>query len=362
MKSNLQFVLEKEEIKNNDRHQENVSKRSGGGVEERIEWIDFAKGMTILLVIIGHCYGDDLIGSFIHSAIYSFHMPLFFILSAMTFKFSVSDVDFKSRTIKSAKHLLIPFLITFVIYMFWPKDVNMLFNINYWYDMLYTFIYATAGGEVNILNHTVYSIIAWFLVALFIVRTIFDYLHLKIKNDSILFIVSCIWCCIGILIGKIQWLPFSMDISLAVLPFFYYGYKKSIDVMDRVFMKMLIWGIIWLLSLCVIPNLSLTARSYPLFPICYLTAIAGTMFLVEFSVICCKTKVSKPIIFLGRNTLYLLCIHTLDSRIYGLWNVEGHYYYTCLKRILCNLLIFFVVIIIINIQKKLKPFIYSCFR
>ena len=44
---------------------------------ERIEWIDEAKGIGIVLVMLGHCY--------LHRKFcfwfYAFHMPLFFILS-----------------------------------------------------------------------------------------------------------------------------------------------------------------------------------------------------------------------------------------------------------------------------------------
>lgn len=47
---------------------------------QRIDWIDFAKGITILLVIIGHNVSGPLRG-----AIFSFHMPLFFILSCVTY-------------------------------------------------------------------------------------------------------------------------------------------------------------------------------------------------------------------------------------------------------------------------------------
>lgn len=40
----------------------------------RVKWIDYAKGITMLLVIIGHTISDDLI----RRMIFSFHMPLFF--------------------------------------------------------------------------------------------------------------------------------------------------------------------------------------------------------------------------------------------------------------------------------------------
>ena len=59
----------------------------------REPWIDFAKGITLLLVIIGHTVSGVLSG-----AIYSFHMPLFFILSGITAKLSSSAQQFSDKT------------------------------------------------------------------------------------------------------------------------------------------------------------------------------------------------------------------------------------------------------------------------
>lgn len=52
-------------------------------MKERIEYIDVAKGITILLVVVGHVESAP---SPLRSLIYSFHMPLFFILSGFFFK------------------------------------------------------------------------------------------------------------------------------------------------------------------------------------------------------------------------------------------------------------------------------------
>lgn len=46
-------------------------------VSERYTWIDCIKGIGIFLVVLGHIYKDNYIGLWI----YSFHMPLFFMLS-----------------------------------------------------------------------------------------------------------------------------------------------------------------------------------------------------------------------------------------------------------------------------------------
>lgn len=44
----------------------------------RLTWVDIAKGLAIILVIIGH---TAPFGSIARNTIFSFHMPLFFLLS-----------------------------------------------------------------------------------------------------------------------------------------------------------------------------------------------------------------------------------------------------------------------------------------
>ena len=50
--------------------------------KKRIEYIDIAKGIGMILVVIGHCINDK---TFPGTWIYSFHMPLFFVLSGLCF-------------------------------------------------------------------------------------------------------------------------------------------------------------------------------------------------------------------------------------------------------------------------------------
>lgn len=49
--------------------------------KKRIEWLDIAKGICILLVVLGHelTWNEKL-----RYLIYAFHIPMFFILSGMT--------------------------------------------------------------------------------------------------------------------------------------------------------------------------------------------------------------------------------------------------------------------------------------
>ena len=70
----------------------------------REAWIDCARGIAILLVIVGHTISGVLSG-----AIYSFHMPLFFIFSGITSKFSSTNEEFATKTKRSFKRLMGPF-------------------------------------------------------------------------------------------------------------------------------------------------------------------------------------------------------------------------------------------------------------
>ena len=52
-------------------------------VRQRIDWIDTAKGLCLILVIVGHTLPY---GNLMRNFIFSFHMPAFFFLSGMTFR------------------------------------------------------------------------------------------------------------------------------------------------------------------------------------------------------------------------------------------------------------------------------------
>ena len=60
-------------------------------VSERYTWIDCIKGIGIFLVVLGHIYKDNYIGQWI----YSFHMPLFFMLSG--YLMYTKSVDLSGR-------------------------------------------------------------------------------------------------------------------------------------------------------------------------------------------------------------------------------------------------------------------------
>jgi fucose 4-O-acetylase-like acetyltransferase len=68
-------------------------------MNQRIEWIDVAKGIGIFLVIVGHLISHDNF-NLLADYIYSFHMPLFFFLSGLCLNNNRTFVSYVGRKAK----------------------------------------------------------------------------------------------------------------------------------------------------------------------------------------------------------------------------------------------------------------------
>ena len=84
-----------------------VGEKAAGGGGERIAYVDAARGLAILCVVLGHLYPGDGIVQYISS----FHVPVFFILSGLLM---AARDGWKTRRLtefaaKKAKRLLYPY-------------------------------------------------------------------------------------------------------------------------------------------------------------------------------------------------------------------------------------------------------------
>ena len=147
--------------------------------KERIKWVDIAKGITILSVVVGHTLINGNTGSVIINIICSFHMPFFFIMSGFTATFPSSFDELWQKTKRLALSLLIPAYVayicrTFLFILLDKPDLDM----NYFFNQLYSLLFID-GGNANYQDYTTYSFsYVWFLPSLFLCRTLFNYLNL----------------------------------------------------------------------------------------------------------------------------------------------------------------------------------------
>lgn len=144
----------------------------GGGTSKRLTYIDIAKGIGIVLVVVGHCIPDATSPTgisvpayrWLHDVIYSFHMPLFFFLAG----FMVSRQKMLARAQKPLDlvrkrilRLLVPYIFVGLCYapfkMLLSRFANKPYDISTLWQMV---IGINPDGEL------------WFLYALFVITVI----------------------------------------------------------------------------------------------------------------------------------------------------------------------------------------------
>ncbi|EPY7114592.1 acyltransferase family protein [Klebsiella variicola] len=155
----------------------------------RETWVDYAKGIGIILVVFGHAnrglyssgiYISPEIYHYLDNIIYSFHMPLFFFLSGLFF---VSSIKNKSKGIflwGKVKNVIYPYVVWSLIQggveVFFSKYTNAKTSIS---EVLLFPIYPRAQF--------------WFLYALFMIFVICTIIYHKkyfLKVLPVFFLVS----------------------------------------------------------------------------------------------------------------------------------------------------------------------------
>lgn len=329
-------------------------------IKKRIDWVDCAKGIAIILVIVGHTVTFDTEPQrFVRGIIFSFHMPLFFILSALTFKFSDDSHAFVKKTKKAFFHLIIPVLILFGIRIGIDvaKNFSTIDAVPYAAMRINQLVYS-AGYIVKVGDATISGIgMLWFLVVLFIGRSFYDYLHLKFKPVSF-YIMIAVCTAIGFVLSFIQWLPLSFDVALVILPLFLFGtFLKKIKIERWTILLMIVSVCVWAGTFLFMyygkyGYMELSVRRYTLFPLCYITAIAGTMFVSYAGHYITKAGfLGKGIIWLGKNSLYLYMVHELDGNLGFIWQISGSKYAQIPIRVAVDIII---CIILVNIIKRIR--------
>ena len=148
-----------------------VSKESN-----RIECLDIAKGIGIILVIMGH---TGFLTETLKTYVFSFHMPLFFVISGMVMCHK-EDLLKERRSLfeKKARSLLVPYfwfsLIYIIIYIV-TYNLGLTSKEDFLQSVIYMF---TFYGDSTL----------WFLPALLIAECGFYLLGQKLKGMKLLFV------------------------------------------------------------------------------------------------------------------------------------------------------------------------------
>lgn len=149
----------------------------------RLKFLDVAKGIGILLVVMGHCIPDastfqtisNSSFALLHKIIYSFHMPLFFFISGFLAK-QILDSSQKFKIIlKKFNRLLVPYFFVGICYLplkiIFSQFANKSYDFSEFWKIL---IGINPDGEL------------WFLYALFIVSAVAIIFENRVNNFGLI--------------------------------------------------------------------------------------------------------------------------------------------------------------------------------
>ena len=311
----------------------------------RIEWIDVVKGIAILLMIVGHTKCPEPLSR----VIFSFHMPLFFILSGLTFSPAKEWKSLPRKTWQSFRGLILPIIAVMSLQRAYNMIVSHTFSMsNYWNSlkvMFSTSLYWASGAVKD--NISVIGVF-WFVFSLFwgkLIVNLFCLLFGK-KNVPFLCTATAVW---AIYLGEGIYLPQNMDVTLVAVLFIAAGMSAR-EHMDWIRNhKMLLFVVcvaLWGYGMGQSAVIQMAKRSYPGGLLSVFTALAGS-----FMVCCMGEALSdnavcrKALAYVGRHTLLMLILHHLFWSYSYLWDASTALR-SQVKRVTLNLLLTSAIVLI----------------
>lgn len=276
---------------------------------ERISWIDYAKAIGIYFVVLGHLSLPQIGSDFI----YSFHMPLFFLLAGITFKTSYDTITFLRKKFHA---LIVPyFCFSLILFTYW-----FLAGRHYGADVAS----GTSTTVLQAIQHIFYGISndiypspLWFLTCLFVCEILFYFI---LKQKSVILIISEI----GILLTAgltlqilgTEYCPrliWNIDLVCYYLPFVALGYVlQKKDFFQFIFKTKWSHGFSFLICALIFLGSFYASCVYQVAPfknfIDIAPAITGSLVVIQIAKLIPSNKLLS---FWGKNTLTLFGLHTI---------------------------------------------------
>lgn len=282
-------------------------------MRERIKWIDIAKGICILSVVLGHM-GEKQINLFV----FAYHLTVFFLLSGYTLK---EEKISKEYLTKKFCRLMTPYFVTCFCIM--GMDV-----IN---KVLISGVYSTAeitqvlrldlvrgffasGSRTDFAGIEIGGRIGavWFFPAMFF-ALIFSQLILNhVKSWSRRFFLALSLALAGMMTAPFLWLPFSIQAAMASVPFVLLGlFIKEYAVLERLTWKydLLFAGVFligYLTGYTRLYFVNVTMQDCFLTP---LISVCASLLIIGISRWIGHMRFLE---FIGKNSLTCLCVHLFE--------------------------------------------------
>lgn len=324
---------------------------------QRVRFWDIAKGMTIILMILGHTLG---VPDRLHALIFSFHMPIFFLINA----YFIKDYNVKTALKKSAKSLLVPYLAVCAI----AAVVDMFINLDNPLKALGIRINAIILGlsfEGILFPEEYESVwLMWFVCCLFVARIVYVGIRQMTRKlpEAVAVMIIAVLVGIGAILGyKGYFLPWSLDVALVALIFMLIGdWLRKYDFLRKAWFLWLSipMAILWIGLTYYGYWIEMAMRSYKGGPLCIATAICGSIVVILIAKLFEKIELlAKAFSWCGKNSMVILAVHCLEM-MYINWSnnfviADVSETYMWMIRFVLRLLVILVISALYTYIKKL---------
>lgn len=302
---------------------------------ERNIYLDIVKAFAIICVVFGHCIqcgsGDIVLNQtlfyedIVFKVIYSFHMPLFMLISGYLFGYSVVRQSWTEIILNRIKTLIVPVLIWALI----PFTYTMIQQINNNQEIGLLFV---------IKNYILISLgNLWFLWAIFWCSLIVTIVRRFFNDSKWVYLLG---------FALTFFVPDSLNLSLYKFMYMYFvlGYFYNKDNFQcrirKIYLNngaLIVSGILFLVLLlfynrncyiyttgyCILRSTPLKQLGIDLFR--FMIGFAGCTFilLVFYKIFHLLKPINRALMYMGKNTLGIYIISTFMS-IYVLNKVTGN--------------------------------------
>lgn len=264
---------------------------------------DVMKGIGILLMLVGHWPG---LPQWAHQFIYSFHMPLFFLVAGY---FSKPVVGWAKSLRKNAQRLLLPFVFTQLLLIGW-----MALQAYAKHDVGYVMkpVLSLAWGSCDVIESSwgsVYVGPMWFLIALFWGKTVFEWLLGKTQSAWLL--VICFLLSLAAIVSRsFVSSPWCLFQGLSSLMFLALGWWIRNKKMPKCMIGVAV--LCWPLAM-VFSNMEVADLHYCILPLDVVGACGGTLCIWWLSRQIAMVKwLAAPLAWCGVYSLVILCFHNFE--------------------------------------------------
>lgn len=282
-------------------------------IKKRIEWIDIAKGICMISVVLGHLGKEYL------NFVYAYHLTTFFILSGFTLRKKELTAGYLKDKFR---RLMTPYFITcfcvtgmdVVNAIIIDHNVSTVGITSVIYKNIMRAFFAsgtyTTFGEIEV--GTFIGAI-WFLPAMFFALIITQYLINKVDKWEIRVVIGILIALSGCITAPLIWFPFSIQAGMVAVPFILFGmWMKEYNLLDKLkaghyLVFALIFGVGCVTNYAqVFWLVTCTMKDYLLSPI---IAICSSLLVIGISK---RIGHSKILEFIGENSMIVLCVHLFE--------------------------------------------------